>query len=361
MDITRRKFLEKIAKVVMVSGGAKTFLAGCASQPLFKNDLDWVLSRDHYDQLTKDWDPVYGPPIQWFSRYGGPGHFQGHIQGGAVPGVDYHVPVHTPLVPMMTSYLRQISKDDKGVVYILLIDVFNPAYRISYGHLSDVLVDEKYLLSGDVMRYLGEGVKPLMRGEIVALSGNSGFGPVEYGFVQPPHLHLSLYYLNFKNKTMVYLDPEKFGLDGGRPVFWDGETILDGEPEKRITRLKSTIRNFKQELDSWLQIPGLEELRGRLMEYHHLIGDDSGRKILDSKHFHEMRALLKRVTLEEKRHLPGSRPYSVMLKAVGYSTAEEQKVILNLPFIAPGLGKMYKKAVFEEGEIHHLIPVPKPS
>jgi len=45
-----------------------------------------------------------------------------------------------------------------------------------------------------------------------------------------------------------------------------------------------------------------------------------------------------------------------MLKLLGYSTDEEQKVILTLPFIAPGLEKSYKKPVFEEGVFYRLVP-----
>ncbi len=79
------------------------------------------------------------------------------------------------------------------------------------------------------------------------------------------------------------------------------------------------------------------------MEYGHLLTGIKGKKILDSKHFHDLRALLKRVTLEEKRFTPGARPYSLMLKVVGYSMDESQEVILTLPFIAPGLVNFYKK------------------
>jgi hypothetical protein len=277
--------------------------------------------------------------------YGGLSNFGGHIQGGATPGVDYDVLMNTPLVPMMASYLRQATKDEHGSLYILLINKFHPSYRISYGHLNRIFPDKKYYLGGDVMQATAEGVKPLTREQIVALSGNSGLGLIKNGFVHPPHLHLTLYYFNIKNRTMAYLDPEKFGLDGGRPVFWDGETILDIEAEKRISRLELTMANLRQEIEGWPKTTGLEEFAGNLMEYGHLLTGVKGKKILDSKHFHDLRALLKKVILDEKRFVPGTRPYSLMLKVIGYSMDETQEVILTLPFIAPGLVDFYKKAV----------------
>ena len=95
------------------------------------------------------------------------------------------------------------------------------------------------------------------------------------------------------------------------------------------------------------------------MEYRHLLGETKGRKILDSEHFQGLRALLKKVILEEKRYPPGTRPYSMMLKILGYSTDENQEIILTLPFVAPSLEGFYKKAVYEEGGFFNLVPKEK--
>jgi hypothetical protein len=359
VSYTRRNFLEMGLKFALATGIGSSFFSGCTGLGKEKKSLDEVLSGDYYTTLTKDWDPIYGPQIQWYSRYGGPGDFQGHIRGNASPGVDYDVAMFTPVVPMASSYLRQRTKDWKGTLYVMLADAFNPAYRVVYAHLDGTLIDERFLVAGDVMRYLGEGVRGLWRGEIFALSGNSGLGPMEYRWVQPPHLHVTLYYINFKSNTMAYLDPEKHGIDGGKPVFWDGETPLDGEADKRLLKLELTLNRFKEELDLWPNSSDVEELRGQLMEYRHLLGETKGRDILDSRHFQDLRALLKKVTLEEKRYRPGTRPYSMMLKILGYSTDENQKIILTLPFFAPGLEAFYKKAVYEEGEFFNLIPKEK--
>ncbi len=361
MTLNRRDFLKRVGRIALTTGLASFSLPGCINPGQYRKNLNETLSEDHYAKLTKDWDPIYGPPIQPFSRYGGPGNFQGHIQGKATPGIDYDVSMGTPLVPMMASYLRQNAVDPFGAVYLLFADIFNPAYRISMAHLEDIFVDEKYLLSGDVMKYLSQGIRVLERGEMVARSGNSGIGPKEYGWVQPPHLHVSLYFLNFKSNTLAYLDPEKFGIDGGRPVFWDGETLLDGKAEERTTKLELTLRDFIKELHHWPKDLELEELKGLLLEHYHLLGKKEGHPLIDSKHFHDLRALLKKVTLEEKKVLPGTKPYRLMLKILGYSTNENQKIILTLPFIAPTLRENYKKTIYEEGSFFNLIPQPNPS
>jgi hypothetical protein len=155
---------------------------------------------------------------------------------------------------------------------------------------------------------------------------------------------------------MAYLDPEKHGIDGGRPVFWDGETRLDGEADKRLFKLELTLKRFKEELDLWPKSSDMEELSGQLTESYLSLGEATGTKILDSRHFQELRALLKRVTLEEKTYRPGTRPYSMMLKILGYSTDENQKIILTLPFIAPELKALYREPVYEQGDFLTLIP-----
>lgn len=356
VNCNRREFLRKAGKVALATGLAGSALSSCTSIGLSKKSLEETLRGDSYAKLTKNWDPVYGPPIQEFSRYGGPGNFQGHIRGGAAPGVDYDVSKGTPLVPPMTSYLRQSTRDENGALYLFLVDIFNTPYRIVLAHLEDILVDERYLIEGEIMKYLGEGVKALGRGDIVAFSGNSGFGPREYGYVQPPHLHLALYYWQSEKRTLEPLDPEKYGIDGGRPVFWDGQTVLDMEVEKRLPRLELTLKNFKKELEQWPVTPELQELSGILMEHNNLLGEAKGKQILDSKHFHEMRASLKRLILEEKKYLPGTFPYTTMLRIVGYSTEEKQKLILTLPFIAPGLERIYQRPVYEKGMSFILVP-----
>jgi len=45
-----------------------------------------------------------------------------------------------------------------------------------------------------------------------------------------------------------------------------------------------------------------------------------------------------------------------MLKILSYSTDPSQKVILTLPFIAPGLETVYRKTIYEEGQFLTILP-----
>ena len=240
-NCSRREFIKRVGGVTLVTGLAGSVLSACARMGMTKKGLERNLNPESYPKLTRGWDPVYGPSIQEFSRYGGRGDFQGHIRGGAAPGVDYDAVKGTPLVPPMVSYLRQSTRDDNGALYLFLVDIFNPAYRIAMAHLDEIFVDDRYLVEGEVMRFLGEGVKALGRGDIVALSGNSGFGPREYGYVQPPHLHLSFHYWDYGKRTLEPLDPEKYGAQR-HPDTAPGDAAEDpyGAPG-RVDRPQSAI------------------------------------------------------------------------------------------------------------------------
>ena len=191
----------------------------------------------------------------------------------------------------------------------------------------------------------------IKRNEIFALSGNTGLGPKEYMGRMPYHLHFSLNYWGLYAGKGEHLDPEKYGIDGGKPIFWDGKTDLDVKYPLRLTALNKILEDFEGELGTWnLEDNNLQELNGNLLEYYKLMGNPKGTEVLDSKHFHDMRELLKKTTLEEKTYIPGTEPYSLMLKVLGYSTNEKQDIILTLPFIAPSLEGLYKKPVYEDGE-----------
>jgi hypothetical protein len=166
---------------------------------------------------------------------------------------------------------------------------------------------------------------------------NSGIGPVEYRLVHEPHLHLSLHCRNPRKRGLEEVDPEKFGIDGGRPVFWDGKTPLDTDPKDRSGLLEKTLWTLSDEAAAWAGTADLQETAGRLTEYARLTGKPQGKEILDLPAFQDLRAFLKKITLEGKAYLSGSAPYSLMLRVLGYSTDESRPLILTLPFIAPGL------------------------
>jgi hypothetical protein len=61
---TRRNFLEMGLKSVLATGIGGSLFSGCTGLGKAKKSLDEVLSCEYYAALTKDWDPIYGPPIQ---------------------------------------------------------------------------------------------------------------------------------------------------------------------------------------------------------------------------------------------------------------------------------------------------------
>jgi len=220
-----------------------------------------------------------------------------------------------------------------------------PGYKTGYVHLSKNIVDKRYYHGKSEIQRL------IKRNEIFALSGNTGLGPREFGGSQPYHLHFGFNYWGRYAGKAEWLDPEKYGIDGGKPIFWDGKTNLDVYPAERKFLLEKILKDFKGELGIWQsEDKNLQELKGNLLEYYKQMDSYEWNKILDSKHLHDMRGLLKKKTLEEKIYLPGTEPYSLMLKVLGYSTSEEQDIILTLPFIAPSLVSLYKEPVYEDGE-----------
>jgi hypothetical protein len=346
--LTRRAFLRAAGIAGLAATGLS--LAGCAGKTaLYRRTPEETLAPAAYAGLSRDWDPVYGPPLQWYSRYGGPGDFERHRRAGAVPGLDYDVPKGTPLVPPLTSHVRQIDRDRHWSRYIVLRYTVDPSYLISFGHLQETFVDKRYLVSIGPDGTLPQPARTVGRQEIVALSGNSGIGPseywLEYWFAQPPHLHMSLHRRKPTGQGLEELDPDRFGIDGGRPVFWDGETPLDVAPRNRLGLLEKTLRALPDETAAWTGTADLGETAGRLTEYARLTGKPRGKEILDLPAFQDLRTFLKKVTLENKTYLPGSAPYSLMLRVLGYSTDERQPLILTLPFIAPGLQTHYGKLV----------------
>ena len=334
---------------------------------------------ENYDEITKDWDPIYGPKLLNV-YYGGPHNFENHERWGGDGGVDYDVPIGTPLAPTHGSRLHAILENRVGG-NLLWFKILVSNYGVCYAHLHNNFFNDYNYKTKSYPIFANKE-------QIIALSGSSGIGPQEKLGRMEPHLHFGLTFNKTLRKGEGYLvDPEKYGLDGGKPVFWDGETDLDIVPSLRKHKLERVLDYFEKKLESWPKDKDLQELKGNLLENYHLIdynnakeildskhfhdmrellekktfndkdfqelkgklvknydlmGNIKAKQILDSKHFHDMRALLKKKTLEEKMYIPGTKPYSLMMEIVGYSTDEKQEIILTLPFIAPRLKHLYK-------------------
>jgi hypothetical protein len=88
----KREFLKRTAQIVFGTSIVGSIISSCTGTTVRGNSLEETVNSDHYAKLTQYWDRVYGPRIQDYSKYGGPGNYEGHMRGGATPGVDYDVP-----------------------------------------------------------------------------------------------------------------------------------------------------------------------------------------------------------------------------------------------------------------------------
>jgi len=268
--ISRREFLE--TAVLVGAGAVVAANLNCVGGEV-KNPFD------NYSELTKKWDPIFGPPVPHGKYYHGRHDFKGHKNGGvANPGVDYDVPSGTPLVPNTNALLYKVNSSERGGLQVIVRHQADLRYSSIYAHLSKSYVNKK--------NSQGRLIK---RNEIFSLSGASGSAGA-------PHLHHGLYFKGKKNP----IDPEKYGIDGGKPVFWDCETELDMPSYQRVYELEKVIKNLEKGLQLWSKgNHDLGELKGNILELSKHLKDSSWGGILDSKHFHDMRDLLKRRIISE--------------------------------------------------------------
>ncbi len=265
-----------------------------------------ALKPENYLELTKGWDPIFGPDLLKTPAYGGTADFAGHKRAGVWgPGVDYGVDVGTPLVPVAASFLLAAGYVSTPMAGLMIDAKFISAQAaFNFVHLYDIMSEQMYPRDSRI-GFTGKPIRVMERNEIIALSGNTGAG------VSVPHLHLTLW-----QKIPTFIDPEKYGIDSGRLTFWDGKTDLDVTVPKRPQHLEEVLQGFEGNLAAWQD----KELAGKLLEYKKLMGDVKATKALGSKHFHDLRALLKRTVLEEKKYSSGTEPYSMMLEILGYSS-----------------------------------------
>ena len=342
--ITRRESLKRIGVIsaTAATGIGLSDLLGCTGPEVRTGEENRQNVLQDYKNKTKDWDRIFGPPI--LRGIYGYNDFEGHESYGFKGAVDYDVSAGTPLVPGARSFWPKIIGRIRGGLVVWLTEGVSRDYHTCYAHLSKSLVTKKNLESEHGIPTLFE------RNVIVAFSGNSGMGPKDFGGTQPYHLHFSLYRWKLHLVSLKkdeykgkFVDPEQFGPDKGKPIYWDLETDLDMVPTARLMGLERTIKGIPQELESWPQgNHDLDELKGKIAEYHGRIGNATRMEILDSPAFHDMRALLKGEILEKSRttkHIPGTRPYSLMLKTLGYSSID-QNLVLTLPFPSPDLARM---------------------
>ena len=371
MELSRRQFLKKSAQATAVMAlGAGAF--SCATtgsfQTLGENILEKNLRPENYAKRTKNWDPIYGPDLRHEGRYGGLSNYEGHKKdrfGVRFPGTDYNVGSGTPLVPAAPGFCYFMMIDQNGALLLHIRLLSNPQWAFGYVHMDDFLFDQSFIIEKE-KRKSGQPFRVFQNNEIVAISGSTGkdfdMGPL------PPHVHVNLMHYGNDN-SKEYLDFEKYGLDGEKPIFWDGETWLGIHQNQRLSMLEKVLQSLDQELENWNEDKSIKELASELKEQYNHFKELKGTQILDSTNFQNMRTILKKVTLGKKEYFPGTKPYSLAQKVLAYSMMPpyfNQPVIVNLPFISPHLVSAYKikKPVYEEGPFYQLkddvfIPVKK--
>lgn len=348
-SLTRREFLKNSA--IVGSGLALTAGLGCgvkssyfssmgSRSPSLEELLMFIVETAKKDGR----DPVHGAPALTAPEHGGRSDCGAHNRNSKGScGIDYDLPIGTPLVAPMDAFFFKTGFERKGGLISLLCSSPGKLYYPMFVHLSRNLIPEKY-------NYSKGGIKKAFsRGTIIALSGNSGLGSDGY---QPPHLHFGLYHGTskfYKWEDWGPVDPEKYGIDGGKPIYWDGETSYDISPPARKIFLGQTLDRdyFDKQMGLWPEDNhDSKELKRNVIELRNRLGDKTGNEIVDSPHFQDMRALLMDEVLEKKRrdangkviHVPGTRAYHLMSACAVYSS--EQDVIITLPYPSPDLAKL---------------------
>lgn len=235
-----------------------------------------------------------------------------------LPGaVDYDVPIGTPVVP--TAHANSGYKEYiNGKALVLSHDQFLSLY-LHLANYSEAVTKQK--TEGYSMH------------TVVAFSGNTGTDTA--GNRYEPHLHFSI------RIDAPGLDPFKHGIDGGRPIYWDGVTpidsyakILEGKGDKRVpeSRKDEVLAGLDGRLrgQDELDKTTVDELRKRGNDIHAL-RDYLGYKVLQKKNVNG------KVGYE---FMPGSLMYSLMLQA--YNATSKKEFIAMLPFIFPPLKGRYQ-------------------
>jgi len=291
----------------------------------------------NYNEITKYWHPIYGPHIL-HGMYG-TNDFAGHMscpEGAKSPGVDLDVPKYTPLVLPANGAIFYCNEKESAGLY-LIARLMSRGWNSNYSHLSEVFVDNRYFFSRK-----REIQRVVRNNEIIALSGDSG------KYISRRHLHFGLTYVDIKG-NQEYFDPYKKGIDGGPPVFSDGKTDLSIPASMRHFKLFEVMGGLEERLKKMPEEGPIGETRGRLLEWNNHIKELAGPPILDSPHFHDMRAYLLKVTLEDVIWTPESEIYTLMLEIAGLSIDERQEIVLCSPFISPKVLNRYKIAVYNNG------------
>ena len=326
-EVDRRSFLNYLAMLTGILV-AERYLKGNANAG--ESWETWLMSQDL----------IRGPSLMIHPFTGLPADFEHHRNQPINQGygaVDYDVPIGTPVTPVARGRVFQTGTTPNGADILTIwharsIEDRRPAFRSSYLHLSKFVKTYSDLVNIDT---------------ITAISGNTGRGPPPSGY-QPPHLDLRIAKMEDAGPSskgegfrtykspLPGLDPFTLGIDGGRPVYWDGKTKII--KDINLINKKAGLEQFLDTLGSRLKDSDLdkETVKELLDRYN---------KPDELKEYIGMRVLQKKKGQNgaaRYEFMPGSLMYSLMLEL--YIRTSKQEFIAMLPFIFPPLKETYQKA-----------------
>jgi hypothetical protein len=350
-DPERRRFLKHVAVLAgLIASGQLNISCATAQEPVTyqgKTYSDWEAYL-----LTQDW--IRGPKLLIHPSTGLPSDFEHHIKQGwnkGFGGIDYDVPIGTPIVPTADTFRTRTKYHRSGGNELFLVHRHKPRLPLVswYTHLdkyADIISDGKL-----VARVGGAEIKDqeLDKLKIVAFSGMTGSFTIRHGI---PHLHFQITEVQGGGQIgqgiqiSPGLDPFQYGIDVNkpfdeyagkrvaRPVYWDGKT----EIPLQVNRRKKLLQQSSDTLDKRVRESDLDkETKDELLKRNNnpeALRDYLGMLVL-TKHAGKDGKL-------NYRHLPGSKPYAWMLEI--FSRTSNQELIAMLPFISPFVKEAYQQA-----------------
>ncbi len=349
----RRRFLESAATAsagaglwLVKMGGAPT--AGALISTLFPDKAR--ADREGRDEFTSEiqeepvphanpgWkayllsqDLVFGPKLSWKSDTGFR-DFQSHLKHSRltkpIGAVDYEVPIGVPVVPAKSGYANAFTGKFGGIS----LNVFQLDRLGFYSHLN--FYSHLHSYSINIGPSLDNWNKRLKKNsvDLTTIMAYSGYSGTPWA-----HLHFAIQKKVKGKYVRPGIDPFTTGIDGGRPLYHDGETKI-ADPSNSFTLYAELAR-----LDEKLRTTSSEELGVDNQIVADLKARLNGQDIGSLQDYLRHQVLKKHLDgsgRENYRFLPGSFMYSLMLTFV---RKPGQEFIMMLPFINPHVVDSYSK------------------
>lgn len=358
MELNDRKFLEGVIEEIVgearfVDAGMsqaheyehnfpmsdrRSFLKGAgACLALFSLGLQDCAAVEYEGKTYEGWqghlmkqDLIFGPDLIIQPKTGRRNDFEGHMIQGTLGGVDYEVPKGTPVVAGTSGVFYHDFVRYGGNMAEIVFEINGVLFATVYAHLSkihrkDTRVNRKE--QGDETKNTMVTVR-----DIIGYSGNTGSFD-DGRTMMPYHLHFGLAEKDSNYQPISPgLDPFKYGITGGKPIYWDCASKVyyrDVNIQKRD--LANTLENMDLILKNsdYFDDQTKDELLKRRTNIDEL------------KKYARQRVLGKKQTKEGPKYefLPGTRLYQLMIELE--SQTKPIGPVLMLPFPHPTLAHLY--------------------